>query len=450
MKTFLRTGLLAGCALAAVSTSPALAQDTSLASNYGSVSLDAAFAGDPYTVELTAGGSIEAYSLGAGCAGSISDAPDFELTYTAGFLSLYLSASSDGDVSLVVNTPDGSWVCDDDGASGLNPGLTFSDPQSGVYDIWVGSLGEEFTPATLYISELSYGDGSEGDFGSADGVDIFAEPNYGSVTLSGGFVPDPHSVSVLAGGSQDASYLDDTCRGYISGAPDYNLHFTPGSLPLYFSATGPNDLTLVVNLPDGSWACDDDGADNPLDPGIRLDKPASGLYNIWVGTYGEDYADSTLHISETGYHDTMIGGDFSGSGGMIDYSLSANYGDIYLSAGFKPDPHTVSLTPGGSIDASSVNSDCRGQVTAAPDYKLHYDVGGGPLYIWADSSDDTTLVINTPSGSWVCDDDSAAGLNPGVSFFGAESGRYDIWVGRYSGGASGSATLNISEAPYPN
>jgi hypothetical protein len=35
-----------------------------------------------------------------------------------------------------------------------------------------------------------------------------------------------------------------------------------------------------------------------------------------------------------------------------------------------------------------------------------------------------------------------------VSFKAPESGRYDIWVGRF-GDAGGSATLNISEVQFP-
>jgi hypothetical protein len=283
-----------------------------------------------------------------------------------------------------------------------------------------------------------------------DGVDIFATPTYGSVTLSGGFVPDPHSVALTAGGGEEASAVASGCVGSIASAPDYNLYYTPGSLPLYFSAAGDRDLTLVINAPDGSWLCDDDGADSPLDPGIRLDKPESGLYNIWVGTYGDDLADATLHISELDFHDTMLASGSGSSGGMLDFSAPSNYGSADLTAGFKPDPYTVSLTPGGSIDANTVDSSCRGQVTSAPDFNLYFTGNGGALFMWAESGEDTTLVVNTPNGSWVCDDDSSSGLNPGVSFYGAASGRYDVWVGRYSGGASGSATLNISESSYPN
>jgi len=62
------------------------------------------------------------------------------------------------------------------------------------------------------------------------------------------------------------------------------------------------------------------------------------------------------------------------------------------------------------------------------------------------SESDTTLVINTPSGQWVCNDDYDL-LNPGVSFHNPESGRYDIWIGVYSEDSElNMSQLIISEA----
>jgi hypothetical protein len=231
----------------------------------------------------------------------------------------------------------------------------------------------------------------------------------------------------------------------VGGPPDFNLEYTAGGLPLYLSASSGDDLTLLVNSPDGSWYCDDDSGAGPLDPGLSWVKPQSGTYNIWVGRLStSDLVDATLHISEVSYHATGSG---SGSSG-IDLTAAPVYGDVTLSSGFTPDPYTLSLTPGGSNDASTVDATCTGQVGSAPDVDLYYTSGNLPLYIYVQSGDDTTLVINTPDGDWICDDDAGAGLNPGVSFKAPESGRYDIWVGRF-GDAGGSATLNISEVQFP-
>ena len=57
---------------------------------------------------------------------------------------------------MIVNGPNGDWVCNDD-QDGLNPGVVFQNPSSGVYDIWVGSYWEGTDmDAQLFISELGF------------------------------------------------------------------------------------------------------------------------------------------------------------------------------------------------------------------------------------------------------------------------------------------------------
>lgn len=124
---------------------------------YGSVQLEAGFTPDPWSRDLQAGGSGEVdSSLGSGCRGYVNySAPDVDLYYEAGSLSLYIYAQSNSDTTLVINAPDGRWYCDDDSGDGLNPMVTFDNPQSGMYNIWVGVYSDaEVQPATLKISEL--------------------------------------------------------------------------------------------------------------------------------------------------------------------------------------------------------------------------------------------------------------------------------------------------------
>ena len=145
------------------------------------------------------------------------------------------------------------------------------------------------------------------DFSSASGLDFALPANYGATTLSGGFTPDPFTVDLHAGGDvsvADAVNGSGPCRGYVTMAPDFALNFTPGSLDLYISAASATDTTLVVNAPDGSWWCDDDGGEGMLDPGIRFTNPQAGVYDIWVGTYSQrDPAPARLNISELGFFD---------------------------------------------------------------------------------------------------------------------------------------------------
>jgi hypothetical protein len=132
-----------------------------------------------------------------------------------------------------------------------------------------------------------------------------------------------------------------------------------------------------------------------------------------------------------------------------DYKQPPTYGDISLSRGFAPDPHKVVVKSGGKADAGQLGGGCTGHIANAPDVQLTLESGDGALYIGVDSQeDDTSLVINTPSGDWVCDDDSGGNLSPLVTFERAESGVYDIWVGA-SGAQEHTATLMISSSGPP-
>lgn len=292
--------------MAASLAMPAQAQDYSLDPAYGSVTLDSGFSPDPYTVNLQSGGPVDVGSrLGGDCRGYVANAPDFRLNYVAGdVFSLTVSVSANADTTLVINNPSGDFVCNDDGGEGLNPAYTFANPQSGQYDIWVGTYGsDELEDATLYISELD--DQTAGNTvsssasSSGSGPDWSLDPNYGTVELSSGFSPDPHSIDLLSGGSYDASELGSGCNGYIASAPDYRVNYDAGDVfPLIISVNSENDTTLVINGPNGNWHCDDDGAGYP-NPRVRFDNPVSGQYDIWVGTYGDSSLENaTLSISE--------------------------------------------------------------------------------------------------------------------------------------------------------
>ena len=128
-----------------------------------------------------------------------------------------------------------------------------------------------------------------------------------------------------------------------------------------------------------------------------------------------------------------------------DFTATPNYGNVRLAPGFSPDPHLVVVQAGGSIDVSGTLKNCSGFITSAPDLRLFWDGNGSlNLKVSAISNADTTLVINGPTGSWYCDDDSGEGANPSVALP-SVSGQYDIWVGTFSGDGTRSAVVSISE-----
>jgi hypothetical protein len=133
--------------------------DWQLPPNYGSTDLAAGFTPDPFDQILTSGGPIDASYLGGDCRGWATAAPDFDVTYEAGSMSLlrfYFVADEAVDTTLIVNAPDGEWYCNDDAPGTLDPMLDFTSPEAGLYDIWVGSYEEgTAVQGTLYVTELS-------------------------------------------------------------------------------------------------------------------------------------------------------------------------------------------------------------------------------------------------------------------------------------------------------
>lgn len=286
--------------------------------------------------------------------------------------------------------------------------------------------------------------------GAPAGAQDFTEPpSFGSANLNAGFLPDPHVRNLTAGGSIRAQTRFSSCRGYIANAPDYSVYYTAGSSPLIFTVDADRDTTLVINGPDASWYCDDDGADSPLNPLVRFNNPGSGRYDIWVGTYSSGAGvPATLFVSEIGEftRETASGGG-SGFTSGLDISRSARFGNISLNGGFLPDPYDRSVTAGGAVSISDAVGDrasgtCRGYTTNEPTLQLTYN-GGSDLHIYTFGDADTTLAINSPNGSWHCSDDEV-GTDAGISFFGGQSGVYDIYVGTYSRGDR-STQLRISE-----
>ena len=192
--------ILASCSL--LLPIGAAAQEPFSNPSFGEVSLISGFEPDPHTVSIYAGGSVDlSASRLVDCVGFVSDAPDYRVVYDSDNQQRSLSfyAESESDTVLLVNDPDGEWYCNDDYSDelGLASGLDFSSPQSGVYDIWVGSYEDEFSSATLYVTELGYlidpeaegSDTDNGDWGSASSGTAFF------VSESGHLITNFHVVS---------------------------------------------------------------------------------------------------------------------------------------------------------------------------------------------------------------------------------------------------------------
>ncbi|WP_224814355.1 hypothetical protein [Hasllibacter sp. MH4015] len=112
----------------------------------------------------------------------------------------------------------------------------------------------------------------------------------------------PNSYSVVAGGSQNLRNCGWNHPGYVISRPDFEFQIDGlhqyGRLEI--RAVGNCDTVLLVNDASGNWYFDDDSYGN-LNPAINLYRPSSGVYDIWVGTYGPNTCGATLQM-ETWYN----------------------------------------------------------------------------------------------------------------------------------------------------
>ena len=288
--------------------------------------------------------------------------------------------------------------------------------------------------------------------GLAQGLDRSENPAYGSVELQGGFHPDPHVVSMVSGGSVNVAEqgIGGDCRGWAASKPDFKLYYSDARSYLRLSVEATGDTTLVVNAPSGAWYCNDDADDR--NPELEFSSPEAGRYDIWVGSYSaSDRLSTQLKITERRKGSSSPPPSSpppppASSGDRLETGATPGYGSVTLQGGFHPDPHTIDITSGGSVNVASLGlgEECRGYATGSPDYKVHYQNSRGYLRFNVDSPGDTTLVINDPNSGWNCNDDTQ-GSNPEIAFESAPSGRYDVWVASYSASDRLSARLEVTE-----
>jgi len=205
---------------------------------------------------------------------------------------LTIRAESAADTTLLINLPDGSWVADDDSGGKLNPSITFAKPQSGRYDIFVGTIKNENAPATLIVTELAP-KAQAANAGGAPNPNL--DPAFGSVNLKGGFNPDPFTKQVTAGGELTTNL--GNFQHHVAKAPDFRLNYTADKYILTIRVESGADTTLLINTPDGKWIADDDSG-GMLNPSISFNPPMTGRYDIYVGTIGDANAQANLIITE--------------------------------------------------------------------------------------------------------------------------------------------------------
>ena len=259
-----------------------------------------------------------------------------------------------------------------------------------------------------------------------DGLNPAGAPRYGRQTLAAGFSPSPFTYDAVSGGDINVKSLNlgDNCLGYAASDPDFAIELSDSFSRITFLIASEEDTTLIINLPNGSWSCNDDS--NGLNPALVYHDAAPGPYQIWIGSYAaETYDDSVLYVSEAGPEalPTTATGPEPGRDPL--------YRETSLDAGFQPSPFTVQFIGGGRNQAADfvAESQCRGYVSEAPDFSVFLSEGFSEVWFGVFSPADMMLLVNAADGNWHCSDAATIGANPGIGFSFALAGLYDVWVG---------------------
>lgn len=272
-----------------------------------SINPEAGFPLDPFLMTLQGGGPVEASTIAKECKGYVTKNPTVSVDYKGKAEMLKVFFYSDGDPILIVRTPDGKVLCNDNtNAVLLDPTVTLTKPGQGRYDIWVGSaLARDLIPGFLVFT--GHGDVNAGRLALQELVRrpalVEVLPQRDRLTSAAARVKEaiaavksaeklapgggPLTAQVTAQGDLPAPELatgDTLCDGLITVAPSYAFDWSGQAKAVGVMVEGDGDATLIVRTPDGKFVCADDAAGNAnLNPLVILGNPAAGRYLVWVG-----------------------------------------------------------------------------------------------------------------------------------------------------------------------
>jgi len=118
-----------------------------------------------------------------------------------------------------------------------------------------------------------------------------APPIFGDITINQQFSPDPLTVRGMSGGSvagKEVAGRSETptgpCTGFLDETPGHTFKLTSAFEYLKLLVESPQDTTIMIKGPGGTWCNDDFDSKNPGIVGEWL----PGDYQIWVGSYEKD------------------------------------------------------------------------------------------------------------------------------------------------------------------
>ncbi len=305
-----------------------------------------------------------------------------------------------------------------------------------------------------------------GAVSAQDSIDPSADPLTGTIQLTDSDAMNPFFISLTTSGELDASELGEDCVGYVSSAPDLVIDWARESefLRLFFFSN--SDATLTIVTPDGEVLCNDDFNGTLLDPLVDVTSATQGLYSVYVGSVQENNRFPGFLVVTTlnAYNPAVVDlgalvpratEDVDDPESEIPVSILQTAQEpltgvtLDITTGFGD--QTLEFAENGQIplfDVATGNDLCTGFVESLPTVAFNWSGEGEQVHVYAEGDHDSSLMVYTPSGDFVCNDDTEIGgenLNPSVTFETPEEGRYVIYVGSFIPGETVSGTITITE-----
>jgi len=295
---------------------------------------------------------------------------------------------------------------------------------------------------------------------------ITEQKAYVTLDIQAGNPLDPFIVSVNGGGTFDAAALGGECTGYVNTQPVARIHWEGQADLSKIFFYSDHDPTLIVQSPDGAFHCNDDASDLLLDPSLTFEDPQDGIYNIWVGSYYPDQLIPGVLVVTTREDVSVETFTLNGlikRGPMVDVTerTDAKPAEALISIIQRQKqkvkklkvgkPHTIRVTAEGDNPAFEYDVPgqlCNGFINDKPDLVFDWTGETDALTIYFEGDGDATLVVTTPGGDILCNDDAnVENANPLVAIPNPAQGRYAVFVGRVHPDAPVKGKLTVTDAP---
>ena len=271
------------------------------------MNLEAGFALDPFFVSVNGGGDVDASTLDEACSGFIAQDPTVTINWDgeAGFLEAFFY--SDHDPVLVIETPSGDYLCNDDASEMLlDPVIEIGAPEAGRYNLWVGSFDEgqlipgilvmttrhevnivSFSLAGLVCRDAIPEDHVEAEELRPHRAETLAEAQGDAEVEARTEEAHTLTADVTADGefpAFDIQIDEQLCNGFITEEPAFAFSEDGNADVLRVFVDADADTTLfVAKSTEQVWCNDDAEPGMNLNPLVEIENPEAGEYFVYVG-----------------------------------------------------------------------------------------------------------------------------------------------------------------------